>query len=333
MEWKNESFLRWLPLASKICRKPVRHVGLKSGMTVGELISEMESAGFGAGRLARAVEIYERMIRDGALILLGFAGAMVPAGMKKVIVEMIRRKMIHVIVSTGANMVHDLLEAFGGAHYKGARTTDDRQLYRWQIDRIFDVFVPEEYFKGCFDDPMLSILDEIAQKTGRESLSSADLLREIGSRIKDENSIVRNAFTHNVPIFVPAIQDSCIGLLFWEAAVRYNKKPPTIDVLKELDQFFSAVKDAGKLGAIILGGGVPKNYIFQVAFEFKKPYDYVIQITMDRPEPGGLSGATLEEAVSWGKVGEEAWKVQVISDTTICLPLIVAAVMERIGER
>jgi len=318
-------------LASEVCKRPVRPVSLKPGMTVGELIREMEDTGFGAGRLARAVEIYERMIKDGALILLGFAGAMVPAGMKKIIVEMIRRKMVHIIVSTGANMVHDLLEAFGGAHYKGAGVADDRQLYKWQIDRIFDVFVPEEYFKGHFDNPMLSILDEIARET-RESLSSADLMREIGSRISDENSIVRSAFEHKVPIFVPAIQDSCIGLLLWEAAAKYNRTPPTIDVVKELDQFFSAVKDAGKTGAIILGGGVPKNYIFQVAFEFKKPYNYVIQITMDRPEPGGLSGATLEEAVSWGKVGEEACKVQVISDTTICLPILVAAVMERIGE-
>ncbi|RLI27225.1 MAG: deoxyhypusine synthase [Candidatus Hecatellales archaeon] len=299
-------------------------------MTVGELLAEMEGAGFGAGRLARAVEIYEEMVRSGALILLGLAGAMVPAGMKKVIVEMIRRRMVHIIVSTGANMVHDLLEAFGGAHYKGALTVDDRQLYKWQIDRIYDVYVPEEYFKGFFDEPLLKIFGEIVGEIGGETLSSADLLREIGGRVEDENSIVGNAFKYGVPIFVPAIQDSCIGLLLWEAQAKYGQKPPTIDVVKELDQFFSAVKGAEKLGALIVGGGVPKNYIFQAAFELKKPYDYVIQITMDRPEPGGLSGATLEEAVSWGKVGEKARKVQVISDATICLPLLVAAVMERL---
>ena len=316
-------------LAESFCREPIRHVDVRPAMTVDELVRGMRYAGFGAGRLARAVDIYEQMLRDKALIVLGFAGAMVPAEMKKVVVELIKRRMIHVIVSTGANMVHDILEACGGAHYRGTPHIDDKKLFKHQIDRIFDVFIPEDYFKDYFDKLILKVLDKIAEKYGNKPLSTPELLREIGSELKDENSIVYNAYKFNVPIFVPAVQDSCIGLTAWEYEFKHGGKHVVIDAFKELSEFISLISRAERLGAIIIGGGVPKNYIFQTAFELKRPYDYAIQITMDRPEIGGLSGATLEEAVSWGKVGSEAARVQVIGDATICFPIIAAAIIER----
>ena len=317
--------------ASEICREPVKPLRLKPKMTVNELILEMSRSGsFGAGRLAQAVNIYEKMIREGATIVLGFAGAMVPAGMKKVVIEMIKRKMVHVIVSTGANLVHDVLEVFGGVHYKGTPYISDRLLYEAGVDRVYDVFISEDDFKNKFDKPLMEIFNDILRENGDKVFSTAEFIMEIGKRIRDENSIVYNAYKHGVPIFVPAIQDSCFGLAVQEYVEKHCGKRIVVDAFKGVIDFLNLVGRAEKLGALLVGGGVPKNYAFQAAFKLGKPYEYVIQITMDRPEPGGLSGATLEEAVSWGKVGGEAHRVQVICDATICLPILVAAVMERV---
>jgi len=321
-------------LADEICREPVKHVKLKPKMTVNELVTEMSNSGcFGAGRLAQAVNVYEKMLKDDVTIIFSLAGAMVPGGMKKTIVEMIKRRMFHIMVSTGANLVHDLLEAFGGFHYRGTPNIDDRFLYKHGIDRVYDVFIPEEDFVFKFDKPLMEIFNDVVEKNGDKIFSTAEFFEEIGSRITDENSIIYNAWKYKIPIFVPAVQDSCFGLAVQEYVEKHGGKHIVVDSFKDVRHFLRLIEDAEKLGALIVGGGVPKNYAFQAAFKLGKPFDYVIQITMDRPEPGGLSGATLEEAISWGKVGSEAYKVQVICDATICLPVLVAAVMERIFEK
>ena len=310
----------------------VRHVKLKPKMTVDELIREMAGSGcFGAGRLAQAVDIYEQMLKEKALIVLGLAGAMVPGGMKNVVTEMIKRKMVNVIVSTGANMVHDLLEVFGGYHYKGTAYIDDKLLYKHGVDRVYDVFIPEVDFRESFDKPLIEIFNDIIRHKGNKIYSTPELMREIGRRIIDENSIIYNAYKYNVPIFVPTIHDSCYGLTAYEYRKYHGGERIIMDAFKDVSEFLEIIdkNNSEKKGALLIGGGVPKNFIFQAAFKVNKPYNYVIQITTDRPEPGGLSGATLEEAVSWGKVGGKASKVQVIGDATVCLPIIVAAVMER----
>ncbi|MGP3668062.1 MAG: deoxyhypusine synthase family protein [Candidatus Bathyarchaeota archaeon] len=310
----------------------VHHVKLKPKMYVDELIREMAGSGcFGAGRLAQAVDIYESMLKEKCLIVLGLAGAMVPGGMRNVITEMVKRKMVDVIVSTGANMVHDLLEVFGGRHYKGTTHVDDEMLYKHGVDRVYDVFIPEADFKEKFDKPLIEIFRDIAKYAKNKAYSTCELMREVGKRIVDENSIIYNAYKCNVPIFVPTLHDSCYGLAEYEYVKHYGERGIIVDAFKDVLEFLEIIeKNDSENGALLIGGGVPKNFIFQAAFKVNKPYKYVVQITTDRPEPGGLSGATLEEAVSWGKVEGKALKVQVIGDATICLPIIVAAVMERI---
>jgi deoxyhypusine synthase len=303
---------------------------IRSEMTINELIQEFAKSGcFGAGRLATAVDIYQRMLDEKATIILGLAGAMVPAGFRKIIVTLIQKKLVDIIVSTGANMVHDALEAFGGAHYKGTWLIDDSSLHKCRVERIYDIFIPEDLFIKKFDNPILEVYREIASQFKGQVLSIKDFMWEVGKRIKDENSILHNAYKYRFPIFVPAIQDSCYGLQAWELKHR-TQNTLVVDAFKDMDDFFALVRNSKKLGAILIGGGVPKNFIFQAAFKTKRAYNYAIQITMDRPEPGGLSGATLEEAVSWGKVHAEASRVTVYSDATICFPIMVAAVMERL---
>lgn len=309
--------------ANKLVR-PIKQAKITPGMNVDSLVSELDGCAFGAGRLAEAVDIYCDMQRDDTTKFFGFAGAMVPAGMRSVVSDLIRDGYIDVMVTTGANMVHDLVESLGLHHYKGTDITDDVELKHEEINRIYDVFLPEHHFID-FEDKMQSIYGELSSDT----ISIRELLTHIGSRLDDKNSILKTAADMDVPIYCPAIQDSMIGLQAW---LYKQMNPLNVDAFADMKEFMDICYDAKKAGALLIGGGVPKNYIFQSMLVTPNEFDYAIQLTMDTPETGGLSGATLDEARSWGKVGEEARSVTVYADATITLPIIVAAARSRLGK-
>jgi len=313
---------------------PVVHMQLKPEMTVDQLIAQFKNSGsFGAGRLASACDIYEKMARDEkCTIFLALAGAMVPAGLRKTIADLMRRRLIDALVSTGANMVHDLIEATGGHHYQGHWFVDDYLLYKYHIYRIYDVFVPEEDFVKA-DEALVKMFDEIASKTGGKPLSTNELMWEIGKRLKDKNSIVRSAYESKVPIFLPAMRDSEFAYIHRVHQKRSEaEKALTVDAFREVPELLDITSRSESLGMICLGGGVPRNSVQHAALMTGKGLDYSIVITTDRPEPGGLSGSTIEETISWGKVKQKANKVMVISDAMIAFPLMTAAILERLGK-
>lgn len=322
-EMKREDFLN----------TPVTHMVLEPNMTVNQLIQQFDNSGsFGAGRLASACDIYERMIRDEkCTIFLALSGAVVPAGLRTVIADLIRKKMIDVLVSTGANMVHDLIEALGGHHYKGHWFVDDYLLYKYHIYRIYDVFVPEEdYVKA--DKRLIEMFDEIASKNEGQFLSTNEVMRQVGERLTDPNSIVRSAYESNVPIFLPAMRDSEFAYIYRVHFKRnIREKALTIDAFKEVPEMLDIAERSQRLGMIVIGGGVPRNSVQHAALMSGKGLDYAIIITTDRPEQGGLSGSTIEETISWGKVKRKADKSMVIGDAMVLFPLMVAAVLERLG--
>lgn len=309
--------------------KRIKHIEVRGNMTVDELVQEFGKSGvFCAGRIAEATDIvYEMVSRKDVTTYLGLAGALVPGGMRRIIADLIRDHLIDVLVTTGANMVHDMIEAFGALHYKGSAIVDDAELYKLQIDRIYDVFLYEKDF-SMYDDRFIKLLEGLPSKR----MSIREFLYEIGRRIDDPNSIIRAAADRKLPIFCPAIADSAIGLDMWRFKAKHNPDL-FVDAFADLNDFMEIVRKARRNGAILLGGGVPKNFILQAMIVVKRGgYDYAVQITMDRPESGGLSGATLEEAKSWGKVGGRARAVQVIGDASLIFPLMVAAVRERLGK-
>ncbi len=316
-------------------REHVVHMKLNSKMTVNELVQRFSNSGcFGAGRLSTACDIFERMIRDEeCTIFLAIAGAVVPAGLRTVIADLTRKKLVDVLVSTGANMFHDLIEALGGHHYKGHWHVDDSILNSYHIYRIYDVFVPEEDFIKT-DMAVTDMLDEIAKKNKGNALSSREFTREIGSRLKDPKSILRAAYEANVPIFLPAIRDSELGVVYRFHTHRHSKDELLkVDAFKEVPEILDIAKRSPRLGMVVMGGGVPRNTIQHTAVMANKGLDYAVVITMDRPETGGLSGSTLKEAVSWGKVKKKAHKAMVIGDVLIIFPMMVAAVLERLGDK
>jgi deoxyhypusine synthase len=314
-------------------RTPVAHMQLRPDMTVDQLIDQFRNSGsFGAGRLASACDIFEKMARDEeCTIFLALAGAMVPAGLRKTIADLIKRRLIDALVSTGANMVHDLIEAIGGHHYRGHWVVDDYLLYKYHIYRIYDVFVPEEDFIKA-DEVLVKMFDEIASETEGKPLSTNELVWEIGKRLKDKDSIVRSAFESKVPIFLPAMRDSEFASIYTMHRER-NKagKALMVDAFLEVPELHGITSRSKSLGMICLGGGVPRNSVQHAALMTGRGLDYSVVITTDRPEPGGLSGSTIEETISWGKVKQKANKVMVISDALIAFPLITAAVLERLG--
>jgi len=315
-------------------QEPVKHIKINGKLTVDQLIQQFKNSGsFGAGRLSAACDIYEHMIRDeGCTVFLALAGAVVPAGMRSLVADLIRERLVDVVVSTGANMVHDAIEALGGHHYKGHWFVDDYMLYKNHIYRIYDVFVPEEDFTKL-DYKLAEMYDEIANENNGKSLSSNEFAWELGKRLNDSNSILRAAYEAKAPIFLPAVRDSEFGFIHWLHASRKNcQNPLVVDAFKDVPEIVNICKRSPKNGMIVIGGGVPRNTVQSAALASKKGMDYAIIITMDRPETGGLSGSTLEETISWGKVKGKADKIMVIGDVMIIFPIIVASVLERLGE-
>ena len=315
-------------------QNPVKHIKISGTLTVDELMQQFKNSGsLGAGRLASACDIYEKMVRDKkCTIFLALSGAVVPAGMRTLITDLIRKKLVDVVVSTGACMVHDAIEAIGGRHYKGSWAVDDNELYRYHIFRIYDIFVPEEDFVKL-DYKLSSIYTDIAVERKGESLASNEFALEIGKRLTDPTSILRAAYEENVPIFIPAVRDSEFGFIHWLHSAQQNQKPVLqVDAFKDVPTICEICGKSPKNGMIVIGGGVPRNTIQSSALASKKGLDYAVVITMDRPETGGLSGSTLEETVSWGKMKAQADHVMVIGDGLMIFPLLVASVTERIGE-
>lgn len=299
----------------------VRQMEIRPGMTADELVRSMECCGFGARRLSEAAGIYEEMLTKEYTKFFALSGAMVPAGMRNVVSGLIRRRCIDVLVTTGANMVHDIVESFA-PHRLGTPDAEDACLRGEGLSRIYDVYISDDQFVH-FESLMQEILPDSV-----ETITGTGLMRHLGSRIKDKNSILRSASDCRVPVFCPAVSDSMIGLQAW---LFRQTRHLDLDALADVKEIVDICYGLKKAGIVIIGGGVPKNFCLQSMLVTPNSFDLAIQLTTDHPEPGGLSGATLSEAVSWGKISTAARFVTVYGDATITLPLLVASVMSRVS--
>jgi deoxyhypusine synthase len=296
--------------------KKVNQFRITNDTNISSLIHSLKDTGFNAKRLALACNIYQEMINDKECIkFFGLAGAMVPAGMQGVICDFINEGYVDVLVTTGANLTHDLAESLGFHHLQGEferGEVNDATLHREEINRIYDVFLPNKVYE--------SIEDFISQlKIPDKNMTVSAFLNFLGSQLsKDSKSILKLCSEKKIKIFCPAFTDSglAIQLGFYHQDLNLNH-------FKDMLEMVNIAWDAKKAGICIIGGGVPKNFIMQALQFCPNSANYAIQITMDRPEPGGLSGATLEEAISWGKVNENAKYCTLISDATIALPIIL----------
>jgi len=316
-----------------------------------DLVESLASAGFQGRKLGEAAKIWQMMIKEKEItIWLGISGAIVPAGMRKIISFLIKNRFVDAIVSTGAQIFHETFETLGEEHYLGEPVMDDNLLFKEGVVRFYDILAQEMgLLSGEFFVKRLAgqYLEDGKIYSSREI--AALMGRELAKISKDADSILINAYEQGVPIFIPAFGDSYIGIAVWYSAMK-NKKTFIVDTIKDLSESAYLTLNSKKTGVVYLGGGVPKNYIQQTAemtpnladpeyiksevpIEEKdgrrKPHSYAIQITTDAPHWGGLSGCSFEEAQSWGKVGKGAQKVQCFADVTLALPFVAQTLFEK----
>ena len=317
-------------------REPVDPFPISSECSASELVSRMRGTSFQARNLARGVEVWSQMLENNATIFFGLSGAMVPAGMRRVMVYLIENRLIDCLVSTGANLFHDLHETLGRKHYQGNPMADDRELLDLGINRIYDVYMSDADFvegEGYIAE-FSGTLDQNRPYTTREYLL---LLGEKLCNEAETEGILTSAAKAGVPIYCPAIGDSAIGIGMARGRVKRGNQV-VFDIVKDVIEITQIVLAASVTGVIYVGGGTPKNFIQQAevtSYIFDRELEghkYALQITTDSPQWGGLSGCTFEEAVSWGKEQKESLAVTVNSDATIALPIMVSAIAERSAE-
>jgi deoxyhypusine synthase len=313
---------------SRFLRKPVEPFTVSPGLSADDLLTRMERISFQGRNLATARRIWEKMLASDATIFLGAAGALSAGGMRLIIAHLIEHRYIDCLVSTGANLYHDLHETRGRRHFIGSPTLDDAALAAERIDRVYDTLASEDEF--CRNDEWIAAF---VLKLERRPYTSREFLHKLGEYLWKEtehDGILTAAYRANVPIFCPAIADSSIGMGVSQARHR-DQTAGQIDVIGDILESANIVIRRPSTAAIVLGGGTPKNFINQASVQAEFYSDrvtghkYALQIVTDVPHFGGASGSSLEEAQSWGKLSIESEKVTVQSDVTIALPLLVTA--------
>lgn len=306
-------------------KRIVQQMILKHRMTLSELVSQYDHAGvLGAGRLARAVKIVRKMFQSKEyLVILSMAGPMVAGGLRTIVTDLIRNNRIHIIITSGANVVHDLIEAIGRHHMRGSMNADDRELAESNIGRAGDIFVETTAFEKL-EEVTREFLGNIPEEQRTSGLSPSRLIAELGKRLEDSQSFIKQAYLHNVPVFCPGILDSMLGL---HLALFSQLQEMRLDGLKDMNILHDNIFEAKQVGALILGGGLPKHFTLGANI-LRGGLDSAIQVTTARDEDGSLSGAKLQEGISWGKVKPTASFETVIGDATILFPLIIGATLD-----
>ena len=320
----------------QVLKRPTRPFEVDPEKTISELVRDMSVTGFQGRKLGEAAEAWTEMLKKREMVIwLGLAGAMVPAGMRQLITYLVRRRMVDVLVTTGATLYHDAYETIGGKHFLGTDQIDNVMLRKHRIDRVYDVYADENKFYQL--DVLIEKEFSSRLQSGRP-YSSREVLHEFGKWLsemsRDRDGICVAAYESGVPIFIPSFCDSGMGfsLMF---ANRRRKRHIIVDHMRDVDESSRITERSRHTSVIVVGGGVPKNFIQQTAViasyqtRHDRTHDFAIQFTTDVPQWGGLSGSTFEEAQSWGKYNARSRMVQCFTDATIALPVVAEALSQR----
>ncbi|MEM2578343.1 MAG: deoxyhypusine synthase [Candidatus Bathyarchaeia archaeon] len=306
----------------------VRDYRLYEGITVNDLIEQMRFAwGFTAGKVVAGIDILEEMILDKeCLKFLSFPACIVATGTRGVVVEMVKRRLIDVIVTTCGTLDHDLARSWR-SYYRGSFEMDDVELHRMGVNRLGNILIPSESYGVIIEERMNKLLTDLWDSGIRE-ISTKELCWAIGSKMCNEDSILYWAAKNNIPVYVPGITDGAVGYQIWLFSQDHKMR---IDVLKDEQELNDMVFSAKRTGALIIGGGISKHHVIWWN-QFRGGLDYAVYITTAVEWDGSLSGARVREAISWGKVKETARHVTIEGDATLILPLIMAALIQRISK-
>jgi deoxyhypusine synthase len=315
--------------------KDIPHIKLDPKMTIEDLVEVYSRSGFNGRQLGEAAKLYAKMIKENATICLTVSGAMTPVGFGGIIKSLIERGFVDWIITTGANVYHEDHFAWGLPVKQGHFDVDDMKLYEKEIVRIRDVYIK-------FNET-LEAEDQIIQKMfGKdfpdEPFTTAEFSNLMGKLSKEkskypEKSFITSAYDYDVPVYISTIKDSSLALNL--AIHRLQGKVYNLDFVREIIEQAAILFNSQKSGIVEIGGGVPKNtaqqtgpLLDQILSRDDGGQDYIIQITDARPDTGGLSGATLAEGKSWGKVkNAHEGTVTVYADATIAFPILALYVL------
>jgi deoxyhypusine synthase len=279
--------------------------------------SFLNSGGFVARDVANASNILLEMYSDKrCLKFLSFTANIVSTGLRGVLAEMVSEGLVDIIVTTGGTLDHDIARSSGGKYLKGDFAEDDKKLRTKGIHRLGNVFVPVKSYGPVIERFSRNMFDELSK---RGHMSTREISEEIGKRINDENSILSQAFRKKVPVYVPGIVDSAFGTQLY---IMSQKSPFFLDLLKDEKELTDHVFSAKCTGGLILGGGISKHHLLWFN-QYRGGLDYAVGITTSQEYDGSLSGAKLDEAISWNKVKPNAKVALIYGDVTVMLPLVL----------
>jgi deoxyhypusine synthase len=316
--------------------KKISPLDPKKVKNIDDLLTALKNCGFQGRNLGNALDILEKMVTDdNILTVMTLSGALVPAGMAELICALIENKLVDVIISTGANTIHDLVDAVSKVgHYIGSTNVDDDNLFRARINRIYDTFLPEDNYKLA-ENLLLDIIHNVFDSK-EINITPSELMKIVGENIA-ERCILSIAAEHNVPIFVPAFSDSEFSLNLIKYSVREGYKY-NIDIFGDVLKFADIIRNSEEFGTFIIGGGVPRNWAQQVFPLLDQidnvetmGYNYSVRITTAVEYDGGLSGCTISESKSWGKYSLESKYITVWCDATIALPILITGLFQRLN--
>jgi deoxyhypusine synthase len=302
---------------------PVEDLHVRADMTVGEVLEGFgRMGGFTPPRLVEAVRVLRRMRSEDATVVMSIPAAPIATGLRGVVTDLVRLGFVDAIVTTCGTLDHDLARTWGAYHH-GAFEMNDAELHAKDVHRLGNVLVPAASYGALLEDRLRPLLASMFAE--RAAWPTTDFCRRLGDHLDaDENresSLLWTAKEKNVPIFVPGPLDGAVGSQVW-MAYQQNRRV-AFDLLADEQALSDLVATDGKLGGLVLGGGISKHHLIWWA-QFHDGLDYAVAVTTASEYDGSLSGARLREAISWGKLKEAADHVTVDGDMTLVLPLLAA---------
>lgn len=296
------------------------------GMSVSELVDGYSSTGFQSAEVSRAANLIEKMKKEGAKVYLSFTSNMVTSGLRGFFAQVLKLKMADVVCTTVGAVEEDIMKATGEKFILSSFKADDQELYERGENRVGNILITNESY-AKLEGNMQGYLLELYKK--KKVWATCEFLKEIGLKLNDENSFLYQAAKNNIPVFCPAITDGSLGFHLY--LFQQDHKDFMIDIISDFKQIIFSTTHDEKKGIIALGGGVSKHHVILTTL-INGGADYALYMTTASSRSGSLSGATTDEAKSWGKIKDEADAVTVVGDVTITFPLAMIKALENLSK-
>jgi deoxyhypusine synthase len=309
-----------------VLKDAVEDYDFSKSLSLDDFVLQMEKAwGFTAGKVATGINILQQMVKTrGCVKFLSFTGNLVATGARGALRELIKRKLVDLVITTCGTIDHDVARSWK-KYYRGSFVMNDARLHEEGINRLGNVLVPNNSYGTIIEQKMQGLLSDL-WKEGVREVSSSQLCREVGRRVCNESSILFWAARNSIPVYVPGIVDGAVGYQAWLFSQDHDFR---INLLKDSGELNNVVFEAKKTGALIVGGGISKHHTIWWN-QFKEGLDYAVYMSTADEWDGSLSGARPREAVSWGKISPKAKRVMIEGDASLILPMMVGALISRV---